>query len=262
MNTSLFIASSGVRAYQGKLDTIANNISNVETTGFKRREASFSENLTVSIQNQAQQQKEIGRLSPLGIRTTFGSRIGAASLEDSQGAEKKTDHPYDLMVEGKGFFQVRRTTGTTTEILYTRNGAFQQTPVSNDRFQLVNAQGDVLLDQNGNPIEGSTGMDFHVAENGTIVGTNQQIVLVDFTNPQLMMGEGGVYRLTGGTVTLLNQNPNAKYKVKQGFLESSNVDLNQEMTDMIKTQRGYQANARALSYADQMMGIANGILRS
>lgn len=257
MNTSLFIASSGVRAYQGKLDTIANNISNVESVGFKRREAAFSENLTVSIKNQIEQQREIGRLSPHGIRTTFGSRIAGTPLDLTQGVPKQTDEPFDFMVEGNGYFQVQRTTGTTTEILYTRGGAFQQTPVGGGRFQLVNAHGDVLLDQNRNPIEWNLGDEFVVAGDGTIGGTNQRIGLVDFGNSQLLKDDGGVYRLTGGTVTAANTN----VQIKQGFLELSNVDLNQEMTDMIKTQRGYQANARALSYADQMMGIANGIMR-
>lgn len=258
MNTSLFIASSGVRAYQGKLDTIANNISNVESTGFKRREAAFSENLTVSIQNQAEQEKEVGRLSPLGIRTTFGSRMAATPLDLTQGTPKQTDQPFDFMVEGSGYFQVQRTTGTTTEILYTRGGAFQQSPVGGGLFQLVNAHGDVLLDQNRNPIEWSTDNEFVVTSDGTISGTNQQIGLVNFSNPQLLKDDGGVYRLMGGTVTAVT----AISQIRQGFLESSNVDLNQEMTDMIKAQRGYQANARALSYADQMMGIANGIMRS
>lgn len=258
MNTSLYIASSGIRAYQGKLDTIANSISNVETTGFKRREAVFSENLTVSIQNQTEPQMEIGRLSSPGIRTTFGSRIVETSLDITQGAPKQTDQPFDFMVEGNGYFQVQRTTGTTTEILYTRGGAFQQSPIGGGQFQLVNARGDVLLDQNQNPIEWSTVNEFLVAGDGKIKGTNQQIGLVDFTNPQLLKDDGGVYRLTGGTPTAVNSN----FQIKQGFLETSNVNLNQEMTAMIKAQRGYQANARALSYADQMMGIANGIMRS
>ncbi|GHH99998.1 flagellar hook-basal body protein [Neobacillus kokaensis] len=258
MNTSLLIASMGVRAYQGKLDTIANNISNVETTGFKRREAAFSENLTVSIQNQAETEKEAGRLSPLGIRTTFGSRIAATPLDLTQGIPKQTDKPFDFMIAGSGYFQVRRTTDSGKETLYTRGGAFQQTPVGAGRFQLVNVHGDVLLDQNGNSIEWVRGKDFMVSSDGTIGGTNQRIGLVDFSNPQLLMEEGGVYRLTDGAVTTVSSNA----QIKQGFLESSNVDLNQEMTDMIKAQRGYQANARALSYADQMMGIANGIMRS
>jgi len=257
MNTSLLIASTGVRAYQGKLDTIANNLANVDTAGYKRREAAFSENLTVSIQNQADVEKETGRKSPLGIRTTYGSRVAATPIELTQGAPKQTDQPFDFMIEGSGYFQVRRTTDAGTEILYTRNGAFQQTPAGDGRFQLVNANGDVLLDQNGNPIEWSHDREFVVAGDGTIEGTNQRIGLVYFTNPQLLKEDGGAYRLSGGAVTAAASN----VQIKQGFLESSNVDLNQEMTDMIKAQRGYQASARALSYADQMMGIANNIMR-
>jgi flagellar basal-body rod protein FlgG len=258
MNSSFYIATTGVRSYQGKLDNIANNIANVDTAGFKRRSATFSENLTVSIQNQKDEQQEIGRLSPNGIRTTFGSRISATQLDLTSGAPKQTNNPYDLMIEGNGYFQVQRGTG---EVFYTRSGSFQLSSVGNDRYQLVNPQGDVLLNQNGNPIEFSGTSDLQISSNGTIAGLNAQVGIVQISNPQLMTDEGGVYRLNGGTVTRLNQDPNAKFQIKQGYLEASNVELNQEMTDMIKAQRGLQANSRALSYADQMMGIANGIFR-
>jgi flagellar basal-body rod protein FlgG len=258
MNTSFYIATNGVRSYQGKLDSIANNIANVDTAAYKRRGAVFAENLTVSIQNQTDEQKEVGRLSPDGIRTTFGSRISSTPLDLTQGAAKQTNNPFDLMIEGNGYFQVQRSTG---EILYTRSGAFQLSVISNDRYQLVNASGDVLLNQNGNPIELTGTNDIQVSSNGTIAGLNTQIGIVQIENPQLLKDEGGVYRLTGGTVTMLNQNPDAGYQIRQGYLEGSNVELNQEMTDMIKAQRGFQANSRALTYADQMMGIANGIFR-
>ncbi|MFZ7944676.1 flagellar hook-basal body protein [Neobacillus sp. 19] len=257
MNTSLYIASTGVKAYQGKLDTIANNIANVETTGYKRREANFSDNLAVSIQNQLEQQKEVGRSSPPGIRTTFGSRIAATSLDTTQGLTVETNNPFDFMIVGGGYFQVQRTTGNTTETLFTRNGAFQQKPIGNGRFQLVNSQGDVLLDQTGRPIELSNAENFHVQNNGTITGTGQKIGIVTIQNPQLLTDEGGVSRLSGSTVSLANT-----VQLQQGFLESANVDLTKEMTDMIKAQRGLQANARSLGYADQMLGMANGIMRS
>jgi flagellar basal-body rod protein FlgG len=257
MNTSFSIASTGIRAYQGKLDTLANNIANVETSGYKRREAAFSDNLAVSIQNQAEQQKETGRVSPPGIRTTFGSRIASTSMDLSQGAVKETNNPFDLMLSGDGYFQVQRTVGDTIEIMYTRSGAFQQTPVGNGRIQLVSPQGDILLDQNGNPIEMGSGDEFGVLADGSIAGTNQKIAVVTVDNPQLLKNEGGAFLLNGANATLTN----TSFEIKQGFLESSNVDLSQEMTEMLKTQRGYQANARALSYADQMMGIANGIIR-
>jgi flagellar basal-body rod protein FlgG len=258
MNTSFTIASTGVRAYQTKLDTIANNIANVETSGYKRREAAFTDNLAVSIQNQAEQQKELGRVSPPGIRTTFGSRIASTSMDTTQGAAKETNNTYDLMLIGNGYFQVRRTNGDTSEIMYTRSGAFQPTLAANGRLQLVSPQGDILLDQNGNPIELADGEEFQVLADGTIAGSNQRIAVATIDNPQLLKDEGGAFMLNGANATLTN----ASYEIKQGFIESSNVDLSQEMTDMLKTQRGYQANARALSYADQMMGIANGIIRS
>jgi flagellar basal-body rod protein FlgG len=257
MNTSFSIASTGIRAYQGKLDTIANNMANVETSGYKRREAAFSDNLAVSIQNQAEQQKEQGRISPSGIRTTFGSRLAGTSMDLTQGVLKETNNPFDLMLVGDGYFQVQRTTGDTTEIVYTRSGAFQATPVGNDRIQLVTPEGDRLLDQNGNPIEITSGTDFQVLADGTIAGSNQKIAMVTIDNPQLLKSEGGAFLLNGANATVTD----IGVQLKQGFLESSNVDLGQEMTDMIKAQRGYQANARALSYADQMMGIANGIIR-
>lgn len=259
MNTSFYIASTGLRAYQGKLDTISGNISNVETVGFKRREASFSENLAISIQNQPDTQREIGRLSPYGIRAAFGARVGLTPMDVTQGASKETNNPYDFMIEGSGFFRVQRTSGNTNEILYTRSGAFQQMPVGADRFQLVNAQGDVLLDQNGNPIEGDRNTEFQVLPDGTIAGSNQRIGVVTIDNPQLLTGDGGVFQLTGGNATVAGNQDT--YRIQQGYLENSNVDLNEEMTSMIKAQRGYQASARALSYADQMMGIANGIIR-
>jgi flagellar basal-body rod protein FlgG len=260
MNTSFYIASTGLRAYQNKLDNISNNIANIDTNGFKRREASFSENLALSIQNQPSAEKEIGRLSPLGIRTAFGSRIGLTALDVTQGAPKETHNPYDFMMEGNGFFQVQRGTGNTREILYTKGGTFQPTPAGGNRVRLANAQGDLLLDRNGNPVEWDKNMNFQVAPDGTIAGTNQQIGIVEVSNPQLLTGEGGVFRLAPRSNAAVN--PSTASAIKQGFLESSNVDLNQEMTDMIKAQRGYQASARALSYADQMMGIANGIMRT
>jgi flagellar basal-body rod protein FlgG len=257
MNTSFSISSTGIRAYQGKLDTIANNIANVETSGYKRREAAFSDNLAVSIQNQAEQQKEQGRISPPGIRTTFGSRLAGTSMDLTQGALKETNNPFDLMLVGDGYFQVQRNSGDTTQIMYTRSGAFQTAPVGNDRLQLATPEGDILLDQNGNPIEFTSEADFQVLADGTIAGSNQKIAMVTMDNPQLLKNEGGAFLLNGANATVVETG----VQLKQGFLESSNVDLSQEMTDMIKAQRGYQANARALSYADQMMGIANGIIR-
>lgn len=256
MNTSLYIATSGLNSYQKKLDTISNNIANAETTGFKRREASFEENLAISIENQKAANREAGRMTPNGIRAGFGVHVNGTQIMLEQGIPKATENPLDLMISGKGFFQV----GKQGDVFYTRNGSFQKSPMDNGTYRLVNAEGYYLLDKNKQPVEIPNDVDFSVNESGMIASTNQQIGVVEFVNPQKLTGEGGnVFRYTGAGNEILT---NTSVAIQQGFIESSNVDLSKEVTDMITTQRGFQFSSRSISYADQMMGIANGIIRS
>ncbi len=260
MNSSLYIATSGLNSYQKKLDTIANNMSNAETTGFKRREASFEENLAISIENQKAANREIGRMTPNGIRAGFGVHVNGTQMILDQGIPKATDNPLDLMISGQGFFQVGKQQGGTTEIFYTRNGSFQKSPTNNGTYRLVNAEGCYLLDKNNQPVEIANDSDFSVNEAGVIESSAQQIGIVDFVDPQKLVNEGGnVFRFTGAGGEIL---ANTTSTIQQGTIESSNVDLSKEVTDMITTQRGFQFNSRSISFADQMMGIANGIIRS
>lgn len=256
MNTSIYIAGSGLRAYQQKLDTIANNVANANTAGYKAREATFSENLATAINNQPNAAQEKGRLTPNGIRTSFGVHLNSTYLNVGQGSLQQTNDPYNLTIMGDGFFQLGRQNGNGFNIVYSRNGAFQKMPIGENRYQLVNASGDVLLDRNGNPIELADNASFTMQKDSTIVGSNQRIAIVDVQNPQQLRNIGdNVYELENGTVAFIDP------QVQQGYLEMSNVDITKEITDMISAQRGFQFNARALSYADQMMGIANGIMK-
>ncbi|WP_066067164.1 flagellar hook-basal body protein [Neobacillus soli] len=260
MNTSLYIATSGLNSYQKKLDTISNNMANSETAGFKRREASFEENLAISIKNQAADHREVGRLTPYGIRAGYGVHVNGSQMILDQGTPKATDNPLDLMITGKGFFQVGKKQGDNTEVFYTRNGSFQKSPTANGTYRLVNAEGYFLLDKNNQPVEIADGIDFSVNGTGVVAATNQQIAIVDFANPQKLLNEGGnVFRFTGKGSEIIGA---ATSTIQQGYIESSNVDLSKEVTDMISTQRGFQFNSRSISFADQMMGIANGIIRS
>ncbi|MEO2076730.1 MAG: flagellar hook-basal body protein [Bacillus sp. (in: firmicutes)] len=260
MNTSLYIATSGLNAFQKKLDTISNNIANAETAGYKRRDASFEENLAVSIKNQQAANKEIGRLTPNGIRVGFGVHVNGTEMFLEQGTPKATDNPLDLMISGTGFFQVGKQQGANTEVLFTRNGSFQKSPTSNGTYRLVNADGYYLLDQNNKPIELPDGADLSVSGAGVISANGQKIGLVDFVNPQKLISDGGnMFRFSGNNSEIL---ANTTASIQQGYIESSNVDLSKEVTDMITTQRGFQFNSRSISFADQMMGIANGIIRS
>jgi flagellar basal-body rod protein FlgG len=260
MNSSLYIATSGLSSYQKKLDTVADNISNAETVGFKRREASFEENLAISIENQKAANREIGRKTPNGIRAGFGVHLNGTQMILDQGVPKATDNPLDLMISGQGYFQVGKQQGGRTEIFYTRNGSFQKSPLGDGTYRLVNTEGYFLLDKNNQPVEIENDGQFSVNEAGVIKSSSQQIAIVDFTNPQKLLNEGGnIFRFTGADGEI---RANSNSTIQQGYLESSNVDLSKEVTDMITTQRGFQFNSRSISYADQMMGISNGIIRS
>ncbi|MDF2557322.1 MAG: flagellar hook-basal body protein [Bacillales bacterium] len=285
MSTSLYISTGALRAFQQKLDTNANNIANVNTTGYKRRDQSFSELLTNQINNQSRADQEVGRLTPNGLRVGYGSRTGLTKLNMEQGQLLETKNPFDLMINGSGFFQVSypsSTEGGAREIRFTRDGNFHLSPDPNQpgSYHLVNANGGLLLDQNGTPIRLNENNEVQIGANGQILLKNknglgdtytsaQRVGLVEIQNPSLLQNLGGnEYSINTGALTpganLANFVRNLtqdESQVTSGFLEGSNVDLGREMTDLITTQRGFQMNARAVSFADEMLGIANNIVK-
>ncbi|RKD24219.1 hypothetical protein BEP19_07385 [Ammoniphilus oxalaticus] len=275
MNTSLYISNGALQAYQQRLDTVSYNIANVNTVGYKQREASFAENLATEVDNQPNRDEEIGRRSPHEIRVGYGARLGQTSINMKQGGAKETGQPFDIMVEGDGLFVVSDETGA---LRYTRDGAFKQSPAEEEDFYyLVTAQGDYLLDDFGEPLEIDTGYDVKLLENGDIQLTNQadptdawihwqRIGLVQVNNPQLLRSVGdNQYALdeeaiSAGAVEPLDLDDADAPKLRQGFLETSNVNIAKEMSELLISQRGFQMNARAVSFADQMLGVANGII--
>ncbi|MDR6123774.1 flagellar basal-body rod protein FlgG [Bacillus sp. SLBN-46] len=285
MNTSLYISSGALQAYQQKIDTSANNVANVNTTGFKRKDQSFSEILASQINNQGRTNQEFGRLTPNGIRVGYGTRTGLTQLVMEQGQPMATGNPFDLMIQGKGFFQVgypSSTAGAPDEIRYTRDGNFHLSPNPNKQgsYHLVNANGGYLLDQNGKPIELDGQYEVNFDANGQInlknkdgLGTpfisTQQVGIVDIQNPHILRNTGGnefaiessVLPNGSNKADFVNLLQPEEVQLATGFLEGSNVDLTKEMTDLMTSQRSFQMNARAVSYADQMVGIANSILR-
>lgn len=285
MNTSLYISSGALQAFQQKIDTTANNVANVNTTGFKRRDQSFSEILASQINNQGRPDQEIGRLTPNGLRVGYGVRTGLTQLDTVQGQAIETGNQFDLMIQGKGFFQVSypsATAGGPNEVRFTRDGNFHLSPDANvpGSYHLVNANGGNLLDQNGNPIEldgqyevnfDSTGQMQLKDKDGQGVpfAAPQQVGIVDIQNPHLLQNVGNNEFAIDGTVLANGTNasnyvrmmPPGEAQISSGFLEGSNVDLTNEMANLITAQRGFQMNARAVSYADQMTGIANNILK-
>ena len=278
MNTSLMISTGAIQTYQQKLDTVSNNVANANTVGFKRREHSFSEILASQINNQGRPNEETGRLTPEGIRVGYGTRTGMTQLDLNQGVAKETENPFDLMINGNGFFQI----GVGGETRYTRDGNLHLSPNpdGSDSYHLVHNSGGYLLDQTGNPIILDGDMEVKITDNGQIqlqekggqgntFLSGQRIGIVDIANPQLLRNEGGnLLSLDGaalpdgaGAGEFVRLMGEQELNLASGFLEGSNVDLSKEMTDLMMSQRSFQLNSRAVTYADQMLGIANNILR-
>lgn len=285
MNTSLYISSGALQAFQQKIDTTSNNVANVDTTGFKRRDQSFSELLANQINNQTRANQEVGRLTPNGLRESYGARTGLTQLAMDQGTAQETGNPFDLMINGSGFFQVSSPSangGGTREIHYTRDGNFHLSPnlAQPGSYNLVNANGGLLLDQNGSPLTLNNKYDVQIGTNGQIQlknkngvgGTSispQRIGLVDIQNPDILQSIGGnEYSLDtsalpagANAASYVRKMTPGQTQITSGYLEGSNVDLTQEMTDLMTSQRGYQMNAEAVTIANQMMSTANNIMK-
>lgn len=268
---SLNISSSALRSVQYALDTSANNLANIDTVGYKRRSTSFSELLFDTMEEQPAADRQ--RTSPPGLRIGSGIKLGMTKLDMSQGNMKTTDVPTDLMIEGEGFFLVtRRMTDQNGNFLkeeyrLIRNGAFHLSASDpNDPTapsHLVTSEGDILVDEMGTPLEFPRNGQFKVEANGTyeINGTMEQIPVWKIDNPDQ-------YKQVGENEWLLElapgQQPYGLYQqapstIRQGALEMSNVNLQQEMSQLILTQRAFQLNSRAIGISDQMMGIANSL---
>jgi len=277
MSIQLHTATTSMRELQKKIDTIANNISNVNTTGYKRSEANFADTLYHSIEKQAGPQNEIGRLTPNGLRVGSGATI-SQTLRTEQGSLQKTDRQLDFAITGaNGFFRVASAGNT----FYTKDGSFQVQPILNsNQVSLVTSNGDSVLNSNNQPItfDGDYS-NIKVSENGTLEvsykdtakqPTEIQLSIAEVSRPNLLEKIGANrYQLQGteaenianGTLQVLNlatQN-NGNIKIAQGVLEMSNVDLTEEMTELIATQRLIQSQGRAISFADDMMGLVNSM---
>ncbi|WP_209121798.1 flagellar hook-basal body protein [Alkalihalobacillus sp. BA299] len=278
MNTSMMTASVTMGQLQKKMDTIAHNMANTNTTGFKRREATFSDLLFQQVNNQTVPSMETGRLTPNGIRVGAGAKIGQTSLRTEQGSIQQTDRPLDLAIQNPShFFQVEVSNNGESEVRYTRDGAFyfSQNPNNPDVLNVVTGQGHQLLGPNGPITVPADHSEVQIDENGRISvilrdGTTApagQVELVRVQRPQILeqIGEN-LFGLPDNLIEqgyvpadILGVIGAEQASLKQGALEMSNVDIGKEMSEMLLAQRSYQFNARSISTADQMMGLVNSI---
>ena len=264
MSRALFIAATGMKAQQTHMDVVANNLANVNTTGFKRGRADFEDLLYQTIRPVGASSANNSEV-PTGIYLGYGSRPVSTSKIFSQGAAKPTGEWSDISIEGEGFFQVQMPDGTTA---YTRAGAFKLSSTG----QLTTPNGYALIPNISIPSDAIRDT-IYVAENGTIsyktsgsvaATTAGQLQLVQFLNPAGLQAIGGNLFLespTSGTPTAGNPGENGLGKTVGGMLEMSNVDVVEELVSMIIGQRAYEINSKAIRAADEMLETASNVKR-
>ncbi len=274
MNRTMITATNTLSQLQKQMDIISNNMANVDTNGYKRREATFTDLLVQEFNNQERANKEVNRLTPNGIRQGTGAKLGQAQLIMNQGALKQTDRSLDTAFTKEGqLFKVLVQTNGVNEVQYTRNGALYLSPLSDTEVMLVNGDGLPVLDENNNPITiNGEAKDYNIDANGQLTVTKTagatevfNLGVVRVNKPQFLEQRGG--NLLGlpanvaedEVLTELTGGLRAEISLQQGALEQSNVDLSKEMTELINVQRAYQFQSRSVTLADQMMGLVNGI---
>jgi flagellar basal-body rod protein FlgG len=261
MDASMWVAKTGLDAQQTRLNVISNNLANVNTTGFNRDRANFEDLLYQNIR-QAGGQTSLTTQAPTGLMQGTGTRVIATEKIHAQGNMINTQNALDLAINGEGFFQITQADGTTA---YSRDGSFK---LSNTG-QLVTSTGQPLAPAIVIPANASS---ITIGEDGIVSvelfaggGAQQlgQIQIARFINPPGLTPLGGnLYKETvaSGAPQLLNPGTQAAGTLRQGMLESSNVNVVEEMVNMIETQRAYEINSKAISAADGMLRFLNNNL--
>ncbi len=258
MEQSLWIAKTGLEAQQTRMAVVSNNLANVNTTSFKKGRVAFEDLLYQQVRQPGAQSTQQTQL-PTGLATGTGVRVVATDKAFIQGNLVQTGNALDLAVDGRGFFQIQMPDGTSA---YTRDGTFQV----DSQGQLVTAEGYVV--QPGITIPGNA-QSITIGTDGTVsaqlageaaptqVGTIQ---LTDFVNPPGLQPKGdNLYLETAasGPAQTGTAGLNGLGVMRQGSLESSNVNVVEELVNMIETQRAYEINAKAISTTDNMLQFLN-----
>ncbi len=262
MIRSLFTASTGMIAQQMNIDTIAHNLANVNTTGFKKSRVNFQDLLYETIKP-AGTQTANGTTIPEGIQIGHGVRPSSIAKLHTQGGSIQTGNPFDLAIEGEGFFQITLPDGTTG---YSRDGAFKV----NAEGQVLTADGYLLADNIVIPDDAmvvNIGPDgtVSVIQPGNVTTQVGNIELVRFPNPAGLDARMGRNLLlendASGPPTPATPGLEGLGNLTQGFLENSNVQVVEEILQMIIAQRAYEANSKVIQTADEMLQTANNVRR-
>ena len=258
MNQALWVAKTGLDAQQTRMSVVSNNLANTNTTGFKRDRANFEDLLYQQLRQPGGSTSAQTQL-PSGLQLGTGVRVVSTSKDFQQGNPQQTGRSLDVMINGRGFFEVLMPDGSSA---YTRDGSFQ-----------INAQGEVVTNE-GYPVqpglqlpEGAQSVT--IGADGTVsvqlAGQAQPVqigalTLADFVNPAGLQALGeNLFAETGASGPAQTGGPGTGGlgRLIQGALEASNVNVVEELVSMIETQRAYETNAKAISTTDQMLAFLN-----
>lgn len=266
MLRALYTAASGMIAQQFNIDTISHNLANVNTTGFKRLRAEFQDLLYLNITRPVASQEGTAG-PPAGLSLGLGVRVAGTQGIFEQGNLQQTSNPLDLALSGPGFFVVK---GPNGEECYTRDGSFKLDAegnlVTTDGYRVQGDSGDIQIPAGASNIS--------VAQDGTITyiqagetepqEAGRKLRIVQFPNPAGLERIGrNLYRATAasGEAQDVDNSQGQSVSVEQGFLESSNVQVVEEMVSLITAQRAYELNSKAVQASDEMLSIANNLRR-
>lgn len=270
MMRALWTAASGMKAQQTSMDNLSNNLSNINTTGFKKETTRFQTLLYQNIQKKTTDTN--GDPKPIKAQVGLGVKVAAIATQFTQGAFATTNADFDFGIEGDGFFMIEKYDGS---VCYTRNGHFNLSRSSDNGWSLTTQDGYFVLDTNGNHIEFDGDVDpkkikfdayggvGYIGDDGNAIPMGINIGAAQFNNPNGLHKIGDSYYIetnASGEARIEGTDDALKRSlIKQGYLEASNVQAVDEMVDMIVTQRAYEMNSKAITASDEMLQQANNL---
>ena len=264
MMRALWTASTGMMAQQLNVDTISNNIANVNSIGYKKTRTEFKDLLYETMEKGLVKD---GQGKPVNLQVGHGVRVAATTKFFTQGNMDATGNPYDLAIDGTGFFKVLSPNG---EEMYTKDGSFKIS-VDGENMKLVTSDGYFVQGIDGEIDLGSNVKDVIIDENGLVtvkrtddtfeeIGT---LSISTFVNPAGLESVGkNMYKVTLASGEAFEATEDGSGgSVMQGYLEASNVQVVEEMVKLIQAQRAYEINSKSIQTADEMLGMANNLRR-
>jgi flagellar basal-body rod protein FlgG len=262
MIRALYTAASGMSAQQANLDTVANNLANSATSGFKQRRLQFEDMIYQNLVTPGSAASQ--QTTSAGLQIGLGTKSLASEVVMTQGDFNQTGNPYDMAIQGAGFFQVQMPNGT---LAYTRAGNFSL----NNAGTVVDANGDQLIPALTIPSNAtSVTISTYGVVTAMLPGQNAatqlgQIQLATFANPGGLSSQGSnLFQPSSSSGNAITDNPGGNTgmgTLQQGYLENSNVDVVTEFVQMILAQRAYESNSKVIHTADDMYSQINGLIR-